>query len=222
MHWLAMITMLIDHIGAVFFPGSTPWRMIGRIAFPIYAFALYMGYVHTRNLTKYMLRLGALALISQLPFMLAFDTNGLNVVWTLLASLGAIALADRMKRLWLVIPMYIVVGLLMEASDMDYAAYGLLLVLIYRYGRGFWMIPAHLMLNLLYEMRYSLPYGELVLFEMTQHLSLISTILIVTLRSMPSFIRPRVPRWLWVSFYPLHLAIIVAVRYYLDYNLLMP
>lgn len=43
MYWLAMLTMLIDHVGLVFFPTDPAWRIAGRLAFPIYAYALYMG-----------------------------------------------------------------------------------------------------------------------------------------------------------------------------------
>lgn len=41
MYWLAMLTMLIDHVGLVFFPTDPAWRIAGRLAFPIYAYALY-------------------------------------------------------------------------------------------------------------------------------------------------------------------------------------
>lgn len=47
MYWLAMLTMLIDHVGLVFFPTDPAWRIAGRLAFPIYAYALYMGYTRT-------------------------------------------------------------------------------------------------------------------------------------------------------------------------------
>ena len=52
---LAMLTMLIDHIGAVFFPATllispnSIWRIIGRLSFPIFAFQLGIGYKHTKN-----------------------------------------------------------------------------------------------------------------------------------------------------------------------------
>lgn len=73
MQWIAMITMLIDHIGAVFFPHVVELRIIGRIAFPIYAFAVFIGYKHTRNVQKYIWRLFWIAVISQVPFMGAFN-----------------------------------------------------------------------------------------------------------------------------------------------------
>jgi hypothetical protein len=203
MYWLAMLTMLIDHIGLVFFPDDPGWRIVGRLAFPIYAYALYMGYVHTRNMRSYMLRLLGIALISQVPYMLAFDVYRPNVVWTLLTSLLALAAASRLKHWAAVAGLYILTAMVMELSLMDYGAYGLLLVLIYRYTSSYIMIAAHFALNVVYDM---------VHHANIQHFSLLSTILIVCFASGKSGFHSRVPRWLWRSFYPVHLAVIAAVR----------
>ena len=70
--WIAVITMIIDHTGAVLFPDDMVFRYIGRIAFPIFCFLLVEGFFHTRDVRKYMLRLGLFALISEIPYDLAF------------------------------------------------------------------------------------------------------------------------------------------------------
>lgn len=203
MYWLAMLTMLIDHVGHVFFPTDPAWRIAGRLAFPIYAYALYMGYTRTRNMRSYMLRLLGLALISQVPYMLAFDVYRPNVIWTLLASLLALAAASRMKHWVAVAGLYVLTALFMELSQMDYGAYGLLLVLIYRYTRSYMMIAAHFVLNVVYDM---------VHHANIQHFSLLSSILIVCFATGESGFYRRVPRWLWRSFYPVHLAVIALIR----------
>ncbi len=43
-------------------------RLVGRIAFPIFAFLLYEGFMHTSNLKKYLLRVAICALAAELPF----------------------------------------------------------------------------------------------------------------------------------------------------------
>jgi len=76
---IALTAMVIDHIGDVWsysIPNYLFLRVIGRIAFPLYAFMIAEGCRHTRNIKNYALRLGAFALISEFPFDLCFRNKG--------------------------------------------------------------------------------------------------------------------------------------------------
>ncbi|MBQ7295811.1 MAG: hypothetical protein IJW86_06420 [Clostridia bacterium] len=70
--YIAVAAMLIDHIGLLFVPISTPlgtaMRVIGRLTAPIMCFFLAEGFTHTSSKKKYGMRLFAFALISQIPF----------------------------------------------------------------------------------------------------------------------------------------------------------
>ena len=98
---IAVITMLVDHVGAGLFPEIIWMRMVGRLAFPIFAFLLCEGFAHTRDIRRYAVRLGAFALISEVPFNLLhsyrlFDLNAQNVFFTLLIGLLTLYGIDRL------------------------------------------------------------------------------------------------------------------------------
>ncbi|MEK3774942.1 MULTISPECIES: TraX family protein [unclassified Paenibacillus] len=204
MQWIAMITMLIDHIGAVFFPHIIELRIIGRIAFPIYAFAVYIGYKHTRDVQKYIWRLFWIAIISQVPFMAAFNHYSLNVVWTLWSALLVLFVIDKMPSKLLRIPIVIGAGLFMEISQMDYGMYGLLLVLLFRYFQGPVLVVAHVLLNALYLLLHN---------SSVQMYSVLATAGIAIAQYYQAGFRMKGPRWVWRYFYPAHLAIIAIIRW---------
>lgn len=98
--WIAVITMLIDHIGLVFFPEYEILRLIGRISFPIFAFLLCEGYKHTSNIWKYFFRLGIFAIISEIPYNIClynqvFYPYSQNIFFELLLGLLVLYLIDK-------------------------------------------------------------------------------------------------------------------------------
>ena len=46
---IAMISMVLDHVGLVFFSDFEIFRILGRLAFPIYAYMIAEGCTHTKN-----------------------------------------------------------------------------------------------------------------------------------------------------------------------------
>lgn len=105
--FIACFSMLIDHIGLV--RGIAIFRIAGRIAFPIFAFLISNGFLHTKNMKKYVLRLFLFAIISEIPFDLFFYGKMFywgkqNVIFTLLLGLIFIITADYLKKhnlIWL-------------------------------------------------------------------------------------------------------------------------
>ena len=62
---VAIVSMLIDHLGARVFPQYIEMRYIGRLAFPLFAYCMAMGCIFTKNIGKYALRVGILAILVQ-------------------------------------------------------------------------------------------------------------------------------------------------------------
>lgn len=110
---IAYLIMLTDHFFAVIFTKfirqqaaagyethtliriRQDGRAVGRMAFVLFAYLIVEGFVHTRSKPKYLLRLTLLALVSEVPFDLAFsgqiiDNTGQNTIFTL--SIGVLVL----------------------------------------------------------------------------------------------------------------------------------
>ena len=98
---IAMVSMVLDHAGDLFFPGVLWLRMAGRLAMPIFSFCIAEGYAHTRDRKRYLLRMGIFALISEIPFDLAFDGRaGLghqNIMLTFFIAITALIVFDRIR-----------------------------------------------------------------------------------------------------------------------------
>lgn len=103
---IAIVTMLIDHVGLFFFPDISLFRIIGRLSFPLFAWLIANGAYHTKNIDKYLLRLGIFAVISQIPYTLAHrlldsDFARLNILFTLFLGLFAVKLLIQRKLYFL-------------------------------------------------------------------------------------------------------------------------
>nr|WP_020616881.1 TraX family protein [Paenibacillus daejeonensis] len=205
MQIVAMLTMLIDHVGLVFFPGDPLWRIIGRLAFPLYTYALVLGFFHTSNMKRYMLRLTVIAVISQIPYQWALHSDDINVVGTLLVSLLALVAMQRWSHPALMVLIGCLAAYLLETLNFNYGYYGLALVLIYRYSQSHMQLLLHFLLNL------STLFAK---FWETQLYSIFATAFLVYWPAFyRAFDRIPMPRWVWRSFYPGHLVLLGVAQF---------
>lgn len=129
---IAIVTMIIDHtrfLGVNNFVSN----YFGKLSFPIYAFLIAQGYIHTKNFSKYLLRLSIFALISQIPAYLLFKPylQGqlyLNIFFTLAFGLLAIRLYDKIKDKYIKILAVFIIAFIAEILHTDYGAFGVLLI----------------------------------------------------------------------------------------------
>lgn len=132
--WIAVLTMVIDHVGAILFPDQIWMRVIGRVAFPIYAYCLAEGFRYTSDYRWYLGRLALFAILSEIPFDLAFygvpfSFAHQNVFFTLTLGLILLWVLERCReQLLLCAGAFAVLCFLAQALHMDYGAGGLLMV----------------------------------------------------------------------------------------------
>ncbi len=97
---IAVVSMVLDHIGDCFFPGATWLRAVGRIAMPVFAFCVSEGFLRTRDRKSYLLRMLLFGLISEVPFDLfasgkLFDLSHQNIMLTFSWALAGLICFER-------------------------------------------------------------------------------------------------------------------------------
>lgn len=133
---IAIITMVIDHIGLFFFPDLIWFRVVGRLAFPLFAWLIANGAYHTHNIKAYLARIFILACISQIPFLLANrqmdpQFSNLNVLFTLSLGLAAIIFIKKVKSP--LFSLFIAAGFALAANllNTDYGAMGVFSIIAF-------------------------------------------------------------------------------------------
>lgn len=147
---IAIITMFLDHYYRII--GGPEWlSILGRLAFPIFAFSISEGYSHTKNVNKYLMRLLNFAIIIQLPNFLGFQEYPLNIFFTLALGLFCLEILDN-NKINIVVRYIVVLYLcfLAEKTGLDYGAYGVILIILFNKLRNnkLYIFIAFLALNL--------------------------------------------------------------------------
>ena len=203
MKWIAVLTMITDHIGRMFFPDVHIFNIIGRIAFPLFAFLLVEGFVHTGNLKKYMLRMFIFACISEIPYDLAMQETWLefsrqNTIWTLTLGLLMLALCRKYQySVWAVAGIAVVCCAAAALLQFDYGAGGIVLILILYFLRDRQWLKYLAMLGL-----FVLWFGG------TEIAAMISIIFMLAYNGKHG----KTMKYMFYWFYPVHLAILFFIK----------
>ena len=141
---IAMLCMFVDHLGKIIMLDSESFQTVcgaaGSIAFPLFAFLLTEGFVHTRNIKIYALRLLGFAVLSEIPFDLYFNNTLIefksnNVMFTLLIGLIILfvfSVFEKKDQRYLGLAVIAVALILLQnvLNIFDYGVSGLLAILV--------------------------------------------------------------------------------------------
>ena len=177
--------MALDHIGKYFYPQYLIFQILGRIAFPIFAFQLCVGYQKTSNKKRYIKRL------------LIFGIITLNILFTLALGFWALWAWENKKYLYF----YLIIPL---SFFVEYQWYGILMILgFFVFSQPKYQVP-YFVLN-------SLLYIYLIAGDWLQIYSLLSLVFIYKI----NFLRVKLPKYFFYVFYPGHLLIIYLIKNFL-------
>jgi hypothetical protein len=224
---IAIVTMTIDHIGFFLLNSDTTLylatRIIGRIAFPLFAFMIVEGFFHTRDLKSYVKRLLVLGLAVEfilVMFYAVYDINLIiipytpghlvqfNIMWTLLVGLfGVYIINQKNKDLYGFLPL-----LLLVSYFLPFGFYGFGLMLIWGWIR-------HKKISYLFILILSLVY---MIFPLIGEPSIptSSYIQLFSLLALPFvyFYNSKSSikyRFLFYWYYPAHAVILLLIKIYL-------
>lgn len=214
---IAVMAMTSDHVALLFFADVAavyfPARIIGRIAAPIMCCMLAEGYRRTSSLKKYFLRLFAFALLSQIPYSLAFrgtifDYTGYNVLFTLTLALAALAIFDRIKNgaLKIILPLPVI-------ALSYFCDWGITAPL---YAIAFCLAGDDRYKRTAFSIGIAIVYVAVALFTRTAEATIISTGLF--LAPIPLFFyngtrgrKTKAGKWFFYCYYPAHLALLYVI-----------
>lgn len=220
--WIALISMLVDHIGVVFFPHLVIFRVFGRLAFPIFAFLLARGFVFGKSRKKHLIRLVVFGLIAAYPYYLVFNTFAPNILFTFALSYLLIWAVDGLNKssffhanAWdqfvknfLIGLTILMAGLFSEIFACEYGFLGVWLPFV------FWMFHTYKaeqffffsLLTILFCLLAS--YGGITIYSVLQIFSLLAIPLMAITNNTQS---KRTWKWLFYIFYPLHLLVLFGI-----------
>ena len=223
---IALLCMIVDHVGARLFPQIMELRVIGRIAFPLYIWCMVVGACYTRSPWRYALRLLLVGVLSQ-PFYIL----GLHHTWKqwsifctlFLGYLGIWGMRENRfgSRYWAPLLVLLISCLI----EIDYGWRGVLIILLMylaRQSRGaivavmtafclYWGSNTYALSSL-----FGLDLRALRVFNL-DIVKAFFRIQALAILALPLIVWPRqkrtpFPKWVAYAAYPAHLAVLWLVQ----------
>jgi len=217
---IAVLAMVCDHFACVFLQPENSilslgketnsliynvFRIVGRVSFPVFCFLLVQGFLMTKNLNKYIMRIFLFAILSEVPYDLAFsgvliDRKDQNVMFTLLLGLVILSWLRRFEANWAVEGIIVLSGCILAFFlQTDYSWFGVLLIVVIYLLRN----------NRLQQMFWM---SLLIFSQGGMEVYAVFALPLCYFYQQDKEER-RLPRYFFYVFYPLHLLVLWGIHY---------
>ncbi|MBC2575162.1 TraX family protein [Peptostreptococcus canis] len=211
---IALTCMFIQHftyalIKPIYGDKASILMDIGNITFPIIIFLLVEGFIHTKNLKKYLIRIFIMMIISEIPYRLIFsESEGSigNIMLSLLLVLITISIFRVFKENFIITIIVVIIFAIIMLRYADYNIFGLLLALNFFIFRENKMTKS---LNLFFIW---------ILWTKVFYIPIIITLLINLYNNKlsnslnVSVKRKNIIKYVFYLFYPIHFIIIYILK----------
>lgn len=188
---IGLVSMTFDHIGMILFPHIFWFRVVGRIAFPLFAYHIAMGVKHTKSIEKYALRMLIFACLTQPIYKLAAG-SGLNIMFDLFIGIVVLGLLKRnRKQDWVFAA---IVGVVWAMFNQGYGWYGTACMV------AFYYMDENVKLSSIFFIAISI-VEAFFSPNYVQGFAVVALIFIL----FKDKVSVKVPKYLFYAYYPLHL-----------------
>ena len=205
---IALISMVIDHVALYLMEDGTvlyeTMRCVGRIAFPVFAFLIAEGFIHTRSRYRYFFTLLGFAVISEIPWYLLNGADGTyNVMFTLALGLATLMVLENLLQRSLVLGFLWTLGMAGLASwlGVDYEWRGILII-----------VASYLFNGYGHSFTYSRDMQFFCTFALVIHYGVIGAVMacmiLYVYNGTRGFVQGSIAKYGFYAFYPVHLIVL--------------
>lgn len=221
---IAVITMILDHVRyAVPVAECFITKYGGRLSFPIFAFLITEGLIHTKSRKKYFMRMLFFACISQIPFMLfrtlILDKFMLNIMFTFLFAITGIVIVEffqdreelpNLYKFFIVVAALFTILLVGYKIPVDYGWFGILTVWLFYFLRDKKVLRtvSYIILVIIYYISRYIPHIELINIWSVVFTAL-SGIIILFYNGKEG----KKIKYFFYLFYPIHMLVIYGLSF---------
>ena len=208
---IAMISMVIDHVALYLMEHGTllyeTMRCVGRIAFPVFAFLIAEGFIHTRSRYRYFFTLLGFAVISEISWYLLNGADGThNVMFTLALGVATLMVLENLLQRSLVLGFLWTLGMVGFASwlGVDYEWRGILLIIIsYLYNTYAHSFPYSRGMQFFCTFALMIHYGVIG--------AVMACMILYVYNGTRGFVQGSIAKYGFYAFYPVHFILFIQI-----------